>query len=134
MNKQMVRSVLSLVLALMCFTASSVAADEPVPCADSVFGSASAFLASNKLAVFDCVAYDIYDRIAITLVWLEQDINGQWIYVKTLPPPTYVAVNMPAYGAEVSYSSYIGSGTFRIGFTVDADGYSISRYSNSRTF
>ena len=122
------------IILLIALITGTVASTEVMPRADIVFESATAFLAYNKLAVFDCIAYDIYDRIAITLVWLEQDINGQWIYVKTLPPPTYVAVNMPAYGAEVSYSSYIGTGTFRIGFTVDADGYSISRYSNSRTF
>ena len=132
----MIKRLVTFILVCILITGiSSVAlANEVMPYADLYFDSASAFLAHNKLVVFDCVAYDIYDRIAITLVWLEQEVNGQWIYVRTLPPPTYVAVNMPAYGAEVSYSSYIGSGTFRIGFTVDADGYSISRYSNSRTF
>lgn len=132
MTKRLVACVLVCVLFLVI--SSTALANEIMPCADLYFDSASAFLASDKLVVFNCVTYDIYDRIAITLVWLEQEVNGQWIYVKTLPPPTYVATNTLAYGAEVSYSSYIGSGTLRIGFTVNADGYSISRYSNSRTF
>ena len=132
MSKKLVAIILFCTLITMLYTPA--VATEVMPRADLYFNSASAFLASDKLVVFNCVTYDIYDRIAITLVWLEQEINGQWIYVKTLPPPTYVATNTLAYGAEVSYSSYIGSGTLRIGFTVDADGYSISRYSNSRTF
>ena len=135
MNRQTVISVLSLTLALMCLTVSIGAADEPTLCADAIFGSASAFLASNKLVVFNCVAYDVHDCISITSVWLEQQIDGSWEYVKVLSAPSYVATNMMDYGAEVDYSASItGNGTFRVGFTVDADGYSISRYSNSRTF
>lgn len=130
---------LKIVLALMCAFATiigvSAIADEVAPCADLYFDSASAFLASNKLVVFDCVAYDVYDRIAITNVWLEQQVNGEWEYSIGLTPPSYVAINMMSYGAEVDYSASIaGTGTFRVGFTVNADGYSISRYSNSRTF
>lgn len=135
MNKQTVISVLSLTMALMCLTVSIGVADEPALCADAVFGSASAFLSSNKLIVFNCVAYDVHNRISITNVWLEQEIDGEWEHVKSLTPPSYVALNMQAYGFEVDYSASItGTGTFRVGFTVDADGYSISRYSNSRTF
>ena len=132
----MIKRLVACILVCMLFIGiSSVAlANEVTPCADLYFDSASAFLASNKLVVFDCVAYDIYDRIAITFVWLEQEMNGQWVFARTLPPPIYVATNTLAYGAEISYSSYIGHGTFRIGFTVNADGYTISRYSNSRTF
>lgn len=119
---------------LMTLFTGVVTSAEVMPCADIVFESATAFLASNKLVVFDCIAYDIYDRISITSVWLEQDIDGEWEYVKSLTPPSYVSINMPDYGAEVDYSDSIGTGTFRVGFTVDADGYSISRYSNSRYF
>lgn len=135
MNRHTVISIVSLVLVLTCLTVSIGAADGPVLYADAVFGSASAFLASNKLVVFNCVAYDVYNCISITDVWLEQKTDGQWVYVKDLTPPSYVATNMADYGAEVDYSTSItGTGTFRVGFTVDADGYSISRYSNSRTF
>ncbi len=35
---------------------------------------------------------------------------------------------------EMDYSDKIGTGTYRIGATFDADGHSITRYSNSRTF
>ena len=132
MNKKIVCILICLLIVFL----SNVSMGETVaPRADLYFNSASAFLASNKLVVFNCVTYDIYNRISVTNVWLEQQVNGYWLFVKSLTPPSYVATNMMDYGAEVNYSdSIIGTGTFRIGFTVDADGYSISRYSNSRTF
>ncbi len=132
----MIRKVIASTLVCVFLTLICTAgfANEIMPRADLYFDSASAFLARNKLVVFDCVAYAIYERIAITNVWLEQEVDGEWEYVKALTPPSYVAINMPAYGAEVDYSSAIGTGTFRVGFTVNADGYAISRYSNSRTF
>lgn len=133
MNRK--RTVCLLLCLLMTLMSTVAFANEVAPRADLYFNSASAFLASNKLVVFDCVAYAVYNRISITSVWLEQKIDGEWEYVKSLTPPSYVATNMADYGAEVDYSSSItGTGTFRVGFTVDADGYSISRYSNSRTF
>ena len=135
MNRRHVIRALCLVVFLMCLTPSCIFADEPALCADTVFGSASAFLSSSKLVVFDCTLYDVHNRISVTSVWLEQEINGEWEYVKSLNAPSYVAINMMDYGVEVDYSTSItGTGTFRVGFTVDADGYSISRYSNSRTF
>ena len=45
-----------------------------------------------------------------------------------------VAYNTDIYSALMDYSSKIGTGTFRVGFTVNADGHAITRYSNSRTF
>ena len=132
MNKKIVCLLICL---LTVFVSTVSIADEVVPCADLYFNSASAFLSSNKLVVFNCVTYDVHNRISITSVWLEQRIDGEWEYVKSLTPPSYVAINMMNYGAEVNYSTSItGTGTFRVGFTVDADGYAISRYSNSRTF
>lgn len=128
-------TVLVLICTMVVIVSTSAMANEVAPRADLYFDSASAFLASNKLVVFDCVAYDVHNRIAITNVWLEKQIDGEWEYAKTLIPPSYVATNMADYGAEVDYSASItGTGTFRIGFTVYADGYIISRYSNSRTF
>lgn len=132
MNKKIVCLLICL---LTVFVSTVSIADEVVPCADLYFNSASAFLSSNKLVVFNCVAYDVHNRISITNVWLEQEIDGEWEHVKSLTPPSYVALNMQAYGVEVDYSASItGTGKFRVGFTVDADGYAISRYSNSRTF
>lgn len=133
MNKKRITALFICILSIAILSTNAYA-QEVMPCADSVFGMATAYLANNKTVVFDCVAYDVYDRIEITDVWLEKSVGGVWVYVKQLTPPAYVAINMADYGAVCDYSSDIGTGTFRVGFTVDADGYSISRYSNSRTF
>lgn len=132
MNKKLI--AFALVCTLLTLISTAGIANGIMPCADLYFDSASAFLAANKLVVFDCTLYDVYDCISVTRVWLERKISGEWVYAKELTLPSYVAYNMADYVAEISYSSDIGSGTFRIGFTVDADGYAISRYSNSRTF
>ncbi len=124
-------TVLAVIVILCC---GLVGVAEVMPRADIYFESASAFLASNKSVVFDCTLYAVYDEISITNVWLEQQVDGKWEYVKSLTPPAYVAEKMADYGAVCYYSADIGSGTFRVGFTVDADGYAISRYSNARTF
>lgn len=132
MNKKAI--ALCVCFVTICTLFATAIAQDVMPCADAVFGSATAFLSSSKTVVFDCITYDIYDRISITSVWLEKQVNGDWEYVKALTPPSYVAENMADYGAVIDYSSEIGTGTLRVGFTVDADGYSISRYSNSRSF
>lgn len=132
MNKKLCFVTMFILLATLI--ASSAFAQTIMPRADLYFDSATVFLSADKIVVFDCTLYDVYDRISVTSVWLERMVNGQWVNEKALTPPSYVAINMFDYGAEVDYSEDIGTGTFRVGFTVDADGYSISRYSNSRTF
>lgn len=132
MNKKLCYVTVFIILATLI--TSSAFGQTIMPRADPYFDSATVFLSADKIVVFDCTLYDVYDRISVTSVWLERMVNGQWIYVKALTPPSYVATNMFDYGAEVDYSDEIGTGTFRVGFTVDADGYSISRYSNIRTF
>ena len=132
MNKKL--CFVAVFILLTTLIVSSAYGQTIMPRADLYFDSATVFLSADKIVVFDCTLYDVYERISVTNVWLERNVNGQWIYVKALTPPSYVATNMFDYGAEVDYSNDIGTGTFRVGFTVDADGYSISRYSNSRTF
>ena len=34
----------------------------------------------------------------------------------------------------MNHSYIIGAGTYRVGFTANADGHAITRYSNERTF
>ena len=126
--------VASLFLAVLMLFSCTAIAETIMPRADSNFISATAFLAADKRVVFDCTTYDIYDEIRITIVWLEQEIDGEWVATRYLPAPTDVAEDTISYVSVAAYSSYIGTGTFRVGFGVDADGYTIYRYSNTRTF
>lgn len=123
--------IATLVIMMLCSVAF---ADIPMPRADLYFASATAFLAANKQVTFDCTTNNIHNQIRITAVWLEQKVDNDWVTVKSLTAPASVAQNTISYVAVADYSNNIGTGTFRVGFTVDADGYAISRYSNSRTF
>ncbi len=125
--------VISMIL-LLFIVVSNTAEAEIAPRADLYFDSATAFLAADKRVIFDCTTYDVYKQIRVTSVWLEQDVDGTWEYVKSLTPPSAIAENTITYVAVGSYSSNIGTGTFRVGFIANADGHTITRYSNSRTF
>lgn len=109
-------------------------AETTQPRADLYFGSAGAYLASDKYVTFSCTTYDVHSQISIVSVWLEKKVNGEWQYVKALTRPSYVARNAISYAIDVNYSSSIGTGTYRVGFTASADGHEITRYSNNRTF
>lgn len=132
MNKKICLVMAFIMMATMI--CGSAYAQNIMPRADLYFDSASVFLSADKVVVFDCTLYDVHDCISVTNVWLERKVNGEWTYERALTPPDHVEYNTFGYCAEVDYSEDIGNGTFRVGFTVDADGYSISRYSNSRTF
>lgn len=119
---------------LILIMSACTATAEIMPCADDYFVSASAYLASDKSVTFDFSLYGVFSSISVTEVWLEQKVDGEWMSVGSLPRPSYVATNMADYGAEVDYSSSIGTGTFRVGFIANADGHTVTRYSNSRTF
>lgn len=110
-------------------------ADEVSPCADEVFHRASATLYSDKWVTYNCVVYETAVELKITSCWLQKKINGSWVWQKSLPVGGYVASNTNSLGYDIDYSSYItGSGTYRVGFTANADGHAITRYSNEQTF
>ncbi len=122
---------LSLIVTIACGIAQAA---DIMPYADIVFDSATAYLAADKYVTFDCEAWGWQSYIMLTQCSLEQKINGSWVSAGDLPVPPDVQTNTLAFGLDVDYSAYIGSGTFRICFTVEADGHAITRYSNSRTF
>ena len=128
------RQGLTIFLVMMLLLTSAFASEVSTH-GDTVFGSAARFLFVVLFASFDFTTYDIRERIVIVNVWLEQQVNGKWVYQKPLPVPAKVATDTVSYCVEYDYSSNItGRGTFRLGFTADADGYRITRYSPGRKF
>ena len=126
---------LALLLSLMPICVAFADSYDIMPCADSEFNSATTLLKSTKQVSFRAVAYNVKSSISVTACWLEiQDSDGNWSTVCQLPPPSYVSENAFTYSYTVDYSDYIGSGTYRIWATYDADGHSITRCSNERTF
>lgn len=126
--------VCMLIMMALTMVCGFAQADGIVPYADTEFDSASASLSTRKDVTFTCETYETKESIKVTGVWLQRKVDGSWKYECALTAPTKVATNTFMYGAVMDYSDKIGTGTFRVGFIVNADGHAITRYSNERTF
>ena len=102
--------------------------------ADEVFSVASTNLLPSKTATFVASTKTEQSYICVTACSLYKKISNTWYYICALPIPADVETNTSLFGAYQDYSSYIGTGTYRVYTTFEADGHSISRYSNERTF
>lgn len=110
-------------------------AQEIIPRADTEFVSATTTLKTNKEVTFRSVTYGTKDKLSVVACWLEKkNTDGSWFYVCSMTPPSTVCTNTGAYYASKDYSNYIGTGTYRVWATYDADGHRISRCSNERTY
>lgn len=118
---------------VMMLTVSCSFADEVMPRADLVFQSAYATLCSGKYVVFSAFTYDMADSISVTSVQLEQKINENWSYVTDLTCPSEQTACY-RYSQTEYYTSEISTGTYRVVVTFCADGHSITRTSNERTY
>ena len=122
-------------LVVSLFLSSMASAYEIMPYADTEFDSATTLLKATKQVSFRAVTYNVKSSISVTACWLEKEnSDGSWSTVCTLPPPSVVSANSFTYSATMDYSSEIGTGTYRIRATYNADGHTITRYSNERTF
>jgi len=122
--------VIILVVSLSCFTIAAIASIR----ADEVFDSITTTLTTSKTASFSAVTFDDCNSIGITRVRLYKLVSNAWVYQGDLPIPTNPIVQPDSYYASIDYSSYIGTGTYRIYTTFSADGHTASRYSNTRTY
>lgn len=132
-TRKMTLSVFATIL-LVFAAATSAFALEIIPYADSVFDSATISLSTTKTATFSAITYEIASSISVKSVKLEKMVNNVWMDAGTLTAPSKVAANTIGYTASMSYSSNIGTGTYRIKATFNADGYEVTRYSNSRAY
>ena len=124
-----------LLATMMVMMVGSAFAQDIVPYADEVFHRASATLYSDKWVTYNCVTIGTAAELKITSCWLQKKINGSWVWQRSLPTGGHVERNSANLLYDVDYSSYItGAGTYRVGFTANADGHTITRYSNERTF
>ena len=123
-----------LTLVLCCSIICTATATIVDTCADAEFSSASASLSAKKTVTFSCLTNSEKKSIKITSCWLQKKDGTIWRFSKSLALPTVVASNTNTYGAWMDYSSSIGSGTYRIGFIANADGHTVTRYSNERTY
>ena len=136
-NKNIVKELLVL-LCLACFLItmlpSAIAEDIVRPMADTEFASATANLTSRKTVIYTLTTYEDKNVLAIESCWLMKKVDGEWTFVCGLPRPDQRGSNTFSFATEVDYSSYIGTGTYRVAGMFNADGHMITRYSNERTF
>lgn len=132
MKKQLYAMITSIVL--LSLLLSGALASQVEPRGDTEFAYANLYLSSSKTVSFSAETYEVKDCIYVKSCWLEKKVNGEWTYSRSLPAPTEKYYNDDMFGAVENYSDKIGSGTYRVACTYDADGHSITRYSNERTF
>lgn len=130
------KKTVSLVLTVCLLSMACICAfaTETIPYADSVFTSATATLSAQKGVTFTIRTSDEQNSIKVTACWLQEKNGSTWRYVKSLSVPSKNGTDTTVYNAYMDYSSSIGSGTYRIGFIANADGHTITRYSNERTY
>lgn len=120
---------LVLCLSLLGQTACAFA---PVPFADSYFDSATISLSSSMKASFSALTSYKSSKIQVTSCTLQRKNGNTWNDVATLTPPSTVATNAYSYRASSAYSSAATSGyTYRVWAVFNADGHTVTRYSNS---
>lgn len=131
MNKK----IISIIIAAIILSSIATTAFAAI-LADEYFDSASISLTTTEAGSFSAVTNFVVGYIKIDSCWLQKWNGTSWQYYCWLPTPTDIDTNTISYDAYVDYSSYIPNDdcTYRIGAYFNADGHTIPRYSNSRTF
>ena len=109
-------------------------ADAIMPLADDVFDATKVELSSSGRVKLYCATYGNKASIKVTACWLEKEVGGKWVFDCSLTPPAEESNNTNGYAASFNCSSSIGSGTYRLAATFNADGYEITRYSAGVSF
>lgn len=131
MSKKIISTILVIIVlssvALTAFAATL---------ADEYFGSAGITLTTTEAGSFSATTNFIVGFIKVNSCWLQKWNGSNWQYYCWLPAPSNIEYNTIGYGAYIDYSAYVPNdgGTYRIGAYYNADGHTIPRYSNSRTF
>lgn len=131
MNKKLL-SIITIIVILSSITITAFSAT----LADEYFGSATIALISDESCSFSAITNFYVGYIKIDSCWLQKWNGTNWQYYCWLPAPSDIEYNTIGYGAYMDYASYIPNDdcTYRIGAYFNADGHTIPRYSNSRTF
>lgn len=109
-------------------------ADAIMPLADDVFDATKVDLSPTGRVKLYCATYENKDTIKVTACWLEKEIGDEWEFDCSLTPPADESHNTNGYAASFNCLSSIGSGTYRLAATFNADGYEITRRSVGVSF
>ena len=122
-------ALLVIVLGINCSLAEVI-----MPFADDVFDATKVDLSPTGRVKLYCATYENKDTIKVTACWLEKKVGEDWEFDCSLTPPTEESHNTNGYAASFNCLSSIGSGTYRLAATFNADGYEITRRSTGVTF
>lgn len=131
----MSKKIISIIIVIIVLS-SAVMTASAATLADEYFGIAGITLTTTEAGSFSATTNFYVGFIRIDSCWLQKWNGSSWQYYCWLPAPTDVATNTVSYDAYIDYSAYVPNdgGTYRIGAYYNADGHTIPRYSNSRTF
>ena len=101
---------------------------------DEIFHSTYTTLDSSKVVTFYARTKITQPSIYVSSCYLYKKNGNVWNPDHSLPVPPDVATNTITFGATMDYSSYIGTGTYRVRVTYCSNGHSVSKYSNSVTY
>lgn len=124
---------IAMTIAVLLTLSVSAVAEDVSTCADEVFWDACINLMSSGQIYYTASTADTCNEISVSNCYLQQSVNGAWKTVATLPNPGAIA-NTYSYLTTTNGAGYITSGTYRVVATFTADGHSITRTSNERTF
>jgi len=126
--KKTVIAISLVALFLVVFNTSFAHRDDPV--FDYVLGT------FNSQKVVSFTIYTSYDvpSITITSCELQKRVNNTWQPVTSYFTLTDVVLTSDSFSANIDYSSYITTGTYRVKFKPKADNHTMTCYSSSRTF
>ena len=130
--KRVMVSIISLVfvLSIVC-----VATAEMQPFANQYFYEASVAFNNQGKSVFTATTTFQFNNLSVTSCVLQMKSGNTWINSQTLTPPSTTASQRYTYSAEKTYSLNCVSGkTYRLKAIFNADGHTITRYSNEVRF
>ena len=122
-------ALLVIAVGISCSLAEAI-----MPLADDVFDATKVDLSPTGRVKLYCATYENKDTIKVTACWLEKKVGQDWEFDCSLTPPTEESHNTNGYAASFNCLSSIGSGTYRLAATFNADGYEITRRSTDVTF
>ena len=124
--------LLVVTIQIVCLVGSAYA-QNVAPCADEVFANAYINLTSGKAASFTALTYNTCNKIEITSSYLQQKIEGEWVTIASFSVAG-AGINTYACTLREDCSGLIASGTYRVVGTFSADGHTVTRTSNERTY
>lgn len=121
-----------ILLSLFCFIAVSAAAEDALPFASEYYSEATVSISSSKVISFECITYASCNTIKVSSSSLQKLEGSSWVSVSGYSKPSKTASGR-TYKAMLDCSSLIGSGTYRVTVTYNADGH-LKSCSATRTF